>query len=27
LTMTAMHISGDKIFISDNECNIEAQYP
>ena len=27
LTITAMHISGDRIFISDNECNIEAQYP
>ena len=27
LTMTAKHISGDRIFISDNECNIEAQYP
>lgn len=27
LTMTAMHFSGDRIFISDNECNIEAQYP
>jgi Tfp pilus assembly protein PilE len=27
LTMTAMHVSGNKIFISDNECNIEAQNP
>ncbi len=27
LTMTAKHISGDRIFISNNECNIEAQYP
>lgn len=27
LTMTARHANGDRIFISDNECNIEARYP
>jgi len=27
LTLTAMHVQGDKIFISDKECNIEAQDP
>ena len=27
LTLTAMHLQGDKIFISDKECNIEVQNP
>jgi Tfp pilus assembly protein PilE len=27
LTMTARHMNGDQIFVSDKECNIEAEYP
>ena len=27
LTLTAMHVQGDKLFISDKECNLAAQNP